>query len=34
MEDRRYYQPTEHGFEQELRERLAAVRQKQRKNGK
>jgi putative ATPase len=31
MEDRRYYEPTERGFEQELRERLAAVREKQRK---
>jgi putative ATPase len=32
MEDRRYYEPTDRGFEQELRERLAARRQKQRKN--
>ena len=27
MEDRRYYEPTERGFEAKLRERLAAVRQ-------
>jgi putative ATPase len=33
MENRRYYEPTDRGFEQELRERLAAMRQKQRKNG-
>ena len=33
MEDRRYYEPTDRGFEEQLRERLAAVRQKQRKNG-
>jgi len=33
MEGRRYYEPTERGFEQELRERMADLRQKQRKNG-
>ena len=33
LEDRRYYEPTERGFEQTLRERLAAMRQKQRKIG-
>jgi putative ATPase len=33
MEERRYYEPTDRGFEQELRERLAAARQKRRKNG-
>jgi putative ATPase len=32
MEDRRYYEPTERGFEATLRERLATARQKQRKN--
>jgi len=32
MEDQRYYEPTDRGFEQALRERLAAIRQKQRKN--
>jgi putative ATPase len=32
MEDRRYYEPTDRGYEEELRERLAAMRQKQRKN--
>jgi putative ATPase len=33
LEGRRYYEPTERGFEKKLRERLAAMRQKQRKNG-
>jgi putative ATPase len=31
MEDRRYYEPTDRGFEEELQKRIAAVRQKQRK---
>jgi putative ATPase len=33
MEDRRYYEPVDRGFEAEHRERLAAMREKQRKNG-
>jgi putative ATPase len=33
MEDRRYYEPTERGFEQELRNRITDLQQKQRKNG-
>jgi putative ATPase len=33
MEDRRYYEPTERGFERGLRDRIAELRQKQRKNG-
>jgi putative ATPase len=33
MEDRRYYEPTERGFEAKLRERLVSVRRKQRKSG-
>ena len=33
MEDRRYYEPTERGFEAKLRERLAAIWRKQRKSG-
>ena len=32
LEDRRYYEPTDRGFEEQLRKRIAAVRQKQRKN--
>jgi replication-associated recombination protein RarA len=28
LEDRRYYEPTERGFEETLRERLARLRQK------
>jgi putative ATPase len=32
MEDRRYYEPTERGFERELQSRMAELRQKQRKN--
>ena len=31
MEDRRYYEPTERGFERELQERVSDLRQKQRK---
>jgi putative ATPase len=31
MEDRRYYEPTDRGFEEQLRERIADMRQKQRK---
>ena len=33
MEDRRYYEPTERGFEAELRERLVSLLRKQRKSG-
>jgi putative ATPase len=33
MEDRRYYEPTERGFEAKLRERLVSLRRKQRKSG-
>jgi putative ATPase len=32
LEDRRYYEPTDHGFEVTLRERLAEIRRKQRKS--
>ena len=32
MEDRRYYEPTERGFEAKLKERLAAIWRKQRKS--
>ena len=32
MEDRRYYEPSEHGFEATLRKRLAEIRRKQRKS--
>jgi replication-associated recombination protein RarA len=31
MEDRRYYEPTDRGFEEQLRKRIDSVRQKQRK---
>jgi len=33
MEDRRYYEPTERGFERELQDRIAQLQQKQRKYG-
>ena len=33
LADRRYYEPTDRGFEKALRERLAAIREKQRKIG-
>jgi hypothetical protein len=33
MEDRRYYEPTERGFEATLRERLVSLQRKQRKSG-
>jgi putative ATPase len=32
--DRRYYEPTDRGFEEQLRARVAAVREKQRKSGR
>ena len=33
LEDRRYYEPTEHGFEAELRRRWAEIQEKRRKKG-
>jgi putative ATPase len=34
LRDRRYYEPSDRGFEQAMRERLAVIREKQRKNGR
>ena len=34
LADRRYYEPTDRGFEKALRDRLAAIREKQRKIGR
>jgi putative ATPase len=33
LRDRRYYEPTDRGFEAKLQERLAALRKRQRKAG-